>query len=213
MYKITEIHAAGGGERLLLKILSPDGSSETVTLGCGEYRRLGIKKGEIDEELYKRLVRSAQMDDALRRGVRILGYGINSPKRLEDKLVSSGVSRETAKLAARELCRRGYIDEEDDAWRLAEGMIKKGYGKRKILSSLREKRFSSTALEAVCQRLDEVDFFEVCREAARKKFKHLEPAPNELQRAVSKLIAQGFSLSEAKSAVTEMAKAARNSEQ
>lgn len=202
MYKITDIGTSGSGERLLLKISTPEGESTSVAISSAAYRKLELKKGEISEKTYEALISRADYEEALIRGMRILGYGANSPKQLEEKLCRAGVKRESAARVTRELIRRGYLNEVDDAWRIAEGLIEKRYGRRRIIASLRAKGYSEGALSQVDERLSEVDFVELCTEAARAKFKRLENDRTEVQKAIAKLMALGYNVNEAKSALT-----------
>ena len=201
MYKINGISPSGSGERLLLKLVTPEGDTETLSISCEAYRRLGLAKGEISDETYERLTDASEYEDALIRGMRILGYGANSPKQLQDKLRRAGVSSDTAKKVVCELSRRGYLNESEDAIRIADSLIKKGYGAKRILSSLRAKGYSDKALQAVLESFDDVNFLENCTRVAKAKFKNLQNDRAEVQKAIAKLINLGYNVSEAKRAL------------
>ena len=201
MYKIDRISPSGSGDRLLLRIVSEGGEVETVPISCEQYRELGIKKGELSEDTYREITSVSEYEEALARGMRILGYGANSKKQLRIKLCHSGISGGIAGRVSNELERRGYINEGNDAARLSEGLMKKGYGKRRIISVLRSKGFSESAIEEVEESLGNVDFTELCTDVARKKFKGLKNDRDEIRKAIAKLINLGYNVTEAKQAL------------
>ena len=201
MYRINGISPSGSGERLLIKLVTPDGDTETISISCDAYRRLGLSKGEISEETYKRLAEASEYEEALIKGMHVLGYGANSPRQLRDKLRRAGVSSDNAREVVSELSRRGYLNESKDALRLSEGLIKRGYGPKRVLSSLRAKGYSDEALEAVLESFEDVNFVENCMRVAKVKFKKLQNDRAEVQKAVAKLINLGYNVSEAKIAL------------
>ncbi len=198
---IKRISTSGSGDKLLLLIAAPNGENKTIAVGCETYRRLGLTKGEISEATYRELIAASSYEAALTKGVRILGYGANSPRQLKNKLSRSGVSRENAEACVDELRARGYLNESADAKRLSEGLIKKGYGPKRILASLRSKGYSDEALEAVLEVFDEIDFEEACTRVAREKFKSLKNERAEVQKALAKLVNLGYNVSDAKKAL------------
>ena len=204
MYKIEGIFRGSSDDRVILKILTPDGKTETVSVSLMTYREMGIKKGEISEGLYDKIVNASLDEDALKKGLRVLSYGANSSKRLADKLVRSGVSRSRAEMTAEELKKRGYIMEDEDARRLAEEMLRRGWGERRILSSIRSKGYSAETVETVAEYLSEVDFVERCAQTVRKKFKCLPSDRAELQKAIAKLVNLGYNVNDAKKALAEV---------
>ena len=123
MYIIKKISPSSSGDKLLLLVVTPEGESEALKVGCETYRRLGLAKGEISEATYRELISASSYEEALTKGVRILGYGANSPRQLKNKLSRSGVSRENTEACVDELRARGYLNESADAQRLAEGLI------------------------------------------------------------------------------------------
>ena len=201
MYKIIKISPSGNGERLLVSLLSPDGESESYSISCDGYRELGLKKGEISGEIYEKLIDLADYEAALLKGMRILGFGANSPKQLEEKMRRSGIFKDKAREAVAELCRRGYINEKNDAYRLAEAMFRKNYGLKKIIAGLRVKGYSQDTVEFVLSKLSKFDFEASCVEIARKKLKNLSDDRASIQKAIAKLVGLGYNVSEAKFAV------------
>ena len=201
MYKINGITAGQGG-RILLKIASPDGKTEALSVSPEAYRRLAIKKGELTAEEYESIARESEREAALAKGLRVLAYGANSPKQLKDKLRRAGISRENAESVTSELAEKGYLRENEDAARIAESLLGRGWGLKRIISSLRAKGYSQAACEFAEESLSEVDFFEACERVAKAKFKNLTADRTEVQKAIAKLVALGYNVSEAKAAVS-----------
>ena len=201
MYKIVKVSPSGSGERLLLSLVSPDGDKESIAISCDGYRALDLKKGELSDEKYKALSERSDKEEALLKGMRILGFGANSPRQLEEKLCRGGISRDVARETAKELVRRGYLNENEDAARLSEALFKKGYGRKRIIAALRAKGYSQAALDVADQAMSELDFERACIEVARKKIKNLTPDRASAQKAIAKLVGLGYNVSEAKSAV------------
>ena len=114
MYIINKISPSGSGDRLLLLIATPEGETETFSIRCDVYRRLALKKGEISDDTYNKIVYESVRGDALAKGLNILGYGANSPFQLKTKLRRAGFSDEISGEAIAELCRLGYMDEKGD---------------------------------------------------------------------------------------------------
>ena len=203
MYRIDGI-AAGTGERILIKISLPGGKTDTLAITAETFRRFELKKGEITRVQFEALKGEAEKSAALSKGLRILAYGANSPKQLKDKLCRAGISRTRADEVAEELAEKGYLNESDDAIRMAESMLGRGWGLKKIISALRTKGYSPEACEEARESLSEVDFAEACLTVAKKRFKNLSCDRAEVQKAIAKLVNLGYNVGEAKYAVSTM---------
>ena len=203
MYEIISIGPSGRGERLLLKLSTPSGE-ETLSVSADGYRELGLARGEISEAQYRGLKRIGSHEAALSKGFSILGYGANSKNQLVTKLSRGGISRSEATAVANELESRGYLNEEEDARRIAEGLVKKLYGPKRIISALRSKGYSEDAVAAATEWLEELDTRERCRQAAAKKIKNPPTNRAEAQKAIAKLIALGYNVNDAKYALTAL---------
>ena len=201
MYRLAEVLPAPSGERLLLRVVSPEGETVTVNISCGAYKKLSLSMGELDASVAKKLLETAKYEKAVMKGISILGYGPNSVSRLSEKLRIAGFSEVTACRAAEYLEKKGYIDEKKDAVRLCESMIGKRYGKRRILSSIRAKGYGDGGIMAAEEYLSGVDFVELCASAARAKFKYLPSDSGEMKKTLAKLLALGYNVSEAKAAL------------
>ncbi len=213
MYKLTEISASGSGEMLLLKI-ECEGEAQCLAVSAETYHALGLKKGELDARTFRALSERSAYEAALIKGMRILGCGANSKKNLERKLIAGGVSRTNARAVAEELSRRGYIDESEDAARLAESLIKRGYGPRRILPELRKKGFGETAVDAAAELLGEYDFYPACVDAMRKKCRDLIKKDAALmKKAIARGVYLGYNVDMARAAFRALLAEAESSEE
>ena len=201
MYRLTEILPAASGERLLLRLLSDGNETVTVNISCKTFSELGLRKGELDDGVAEKLLSAADYEKAVIKGLSILGYGQNSARTLKMKLVQKGFSPDTADKATRYLVSRDYIDESKDAVRLCESMIKKRYGKKRILSAIRSKGYGDSAMESALDYLDGVDFVSICAELIKIKLKEPPKDRTELQKAIAKLVTLGYNVGEIKAAM------------
>lgn len=147
------------------------------------------------------------MDDALLRakqkGLSILAYSAYSARATKNKLIQKGFSEEIADYAVEYLTEKGYIDEKRDATRLCEALIKKKYGRKRIISSLCAKGYGDEAVIAAEEFLEKVDFTELCREVIKIKFGQFPKDRAEMQKAIAKLVALGYNVGEIKAAVRQ----------
>ena len=141
-----------------------------------------------------------ELEKAKQKGLLILGYGAYSASAVKGKLRMKGFSEETAEAAVEYLIEKKYIDEIRDSIRLCESLVKKKYGKRRILSAISAKGYGEEALFAAEEFLETVDFVELCREAIKIKLRQIPEDRSEMQKAIAKLVALGYNVSEIKSA-------------
>lgn len=203
MYEILSIGTSGSGEGLLLKLSTPEGT-ETLSISSDGYRELRLSRGEISEAQYRGLKRIGGHEAALSKGLSILGYGANSKSQLVTKLTRGGISRSEASAVADELQRRGYLNEDEDACRIAEGLVRKFYGPKRVISALRSKGYSDSAIVSAVEWLDGVNTRENCLMAARKRIKNPPTSRAEAQKAIAKLIALGYNVNDAKYALAAL---------
>ena len=141
------------------------------------------------------------IEKAKQKAFLILGYGAHSARATKTKLVQKGFSEEAAEAAVEHLVEKKYIDETRDALRLCESLIRKKYGKKRILSSICSKGYGDEAIEAVGIFLEDVDFIALCRELIDIKFGQIPKDRTEMQKAIAKLIALGYNVGEIKAAM------------
>ncbi len=161
---------------------------------------LGLSLREISEETFDEISAAAELCAAFRRGLNALGYGAYSKKELVMKLCHKGVTREMATGAADLLEEMGYVNEAEDAARLAERSLRKFWGIRRISSELYAKGYSSDAVDAALSTLEKVDFAALCEEYIRKKYRSLPDSPEGRKKLFSALVRMGYTSSEIKEA-------------
>ena len=202
MYLLKDITSSGGGDRVILRLVTEDRQA-LLTVRPENVRRFGLKAGcSVSEDIYEQLSHSAELEAAVRQGLSILSYGTNSPGRLAEKLIHRGVSRENAEAAVAELIEKGYIDEEKDIMRLCDSMISKKYGPRKILVALRGRGYGREALAVAEGYLSDTDFSVVCESLIATKIKKIPENRDEMKKLIAKLTALGYNVSDVKKALS-----------
>lgn len=161
-------------------------------------------RGEIDEELLDKLENADRYCTAVRVGMRILAYGANSQNALYRKLIHKGCDAESSQKAAEYLCGCGFVDEYDDACRVAERDLKKFYGKRRILSNIHAKGYGTEVVSYVSDFLGDVDFVGLCAELISKKYREIPLDAHERQKMCAALVRYGYSPSEIREAILKI---------
>lgn len=199
MYTLTDVLPASGN-RLLLCLTDGDGDTLTLNISPKTYTELGIKKGELDEDTADRLFEAAEFEKGLSKAMNILGYGANSAKQVHMKLTKAGIPPEIIRKIIRYLYSSHLINESSDAVRICETMVKKRYGKKRILASLHQKGYRDDALLAAEDFLSDVDFVALCAETIEIKLGEPPKDAAEIKKAIAKLVNLGYNVSEIKSA-------------
>ena len=155
------------------------------------------------EELYEAAEREEALEQAVERGLRILGCGGISQRALENRLTQKGVKRQLAKEAAERLAQRGYLNENAQALREAERCVGKLWGPRRIEASLRSKGYSSEVVQRAMYALEGegTDFVHLCAERIRGQKQEPPREPRERQKWMAALSRYGFSGSEIREAL------------
>ncbi len=189
---LKEMRAAAGGARLLLTVEIGEGDvrrTERLAILSARLERMP-RVGALDEDTYARLLREAQVSQAIERGMRCLGAAGASRAALAAKLIRRGIAQDVAKQAAGELARLGYLDEV----RGAEAEVRKGlakrWGNRRILADLRAKGYGRAAL-AEAERALALESEEARLAALLQK----KPRPldgRERERLVASLVRYGY---------------------
>ena len=199
MYTLTDVLPAAGN-RLLLCLTDEYGDTLSLNISCKTYSDLRIKKGELDEETADKLFEAAEFEKGLSKAMNILGYGANSEKQLYMKLSKFNISPEIKTQIIRYVSGSGLLNEVNDAVRYCETLLKKRYGKKRILAALHQKGYREPAMEAAEDFLSDVDFVSLCAETIQIKFKERPKDAAALKKAIAKLSNLGYNVSEIKSA-------------
>ena len=206
---IVSISSRSGGEEveITFELVSDDGTHadrESFIISSAQYLVLGAEKGLSSEEQYDALSHESTVWSCVKRGVSLLGYGICSEKALRTKLVSKGFSKDIAEEAVGRIVGMGLMCANDDAVREAEKMIKKLWGKRRIVAGLYEKGYSKEAVTYVMSVLDDmdIDFCVNCRVLIEKKY-GTELDVDSRKKAFAYLTRYGYSSSEIREALAD----------
>ena len=161
--------------------------------------------GESDTDTYDLVSFNAQIYDALKKGINILGYGLYSEKALRTKLISKGVSRDIALEAVAKLKHMGYFDAHGNACREAERCVEKLWGKKRIVAALYSKGYAQDAIRDALDFLEDegIDYVELCRDRiskSSKATKEMISDPIGRQKLIASLARYGFSNSEIREA-------------
>ena len=201
--EITSASARDGGAVICVSVrLSEGENSETreLLLLSSQYIELGACVGEIDCDRFDELNSAAELCSAARRGMNILGYGSCSKRGLAQKLRAKGVDAGVASAAADLLESMRYIDENEDAARIAERCVRKYWGIRRISSELYSKGYGADAVEYAIESLARVDFSSLCEEYIKKKYRALPDTPDGRKKLFAALLRMGYTSSEIKEA-------------
>ncbi len=136
-----------------------------------QYADLHPQVGVVTEETAEALVAAGKLCAAVRRGMRLLGYGDRSARRLAYQLAAKGVERETAEAAAAYLVEKGLIQEDNSACLRASAGVRKLWGPRRIRDDLRANGYTSDAVEEAMESLADVDFEANCVTLIRRKYR------------------------------------------
>ncbi len=136
-----------------------------------QYVDLRPQPGEITRETAEALVAAGRLCAAVRRGMRLLGYGDRSARRLAYQLTAKGIDRATAEAASAYLVEKGLIQEDNAACLRAEAGLRKLWGLRRIRDDLRAGGYTPEAIEEAMATLSDVDFEENCRSLIRRKYR------------------------------------------
>ena len=201
---LVGITARNDGAEMVLTMEIGNGEQtekRQLTLLTGQYCELKPVKGRLTEEQFDLLEQAARHCGALRCGERLLSCAPNSERMLARKIMQRGFTREEAETAARELCDKGWINEEADLERETEKCLRKLWGERRIRAHLWSRGFAEETLRGVPELLREVDFPANCAQLIRKQFGSLPTDADALRRMTASLARYGYSLDEIRAAI------------
>lgn len=110
-----------------------------------------------------------QIKLAVEAGVRILSYAPNTTKRLCDKLLKRGYTRETAAAAAKILIEKGLLDDRRELDGAVYCAAKKLLGPKRIPAELMRFGFEKELISEVNYEKLGIDFIENCRRLLQKR--------------------------------------------
>ena len=170
------------------------------TISREAYERLGLDAGELTREDVKALQYEEEKYRATKKAFDILAYGRNSVRTLALKLRHRNFSPSICEEVAALLRDKGYIREDEDVVREAEGCVQKHWGMRRILMHLHEKGYDNSAIGVAKEYLAEVDFVEHCVLLIREKYGTIPKEDSERNKIMASLVRYGYSTTEIKNA-------------
>lgn len=135
----------------------------------------------LDDETLAALAEAEGEIRARAKAESLLAYGDNSANGLCRKLRQRGYSQENAEAAVAVMLQKGYIREEEQAYRLALAAAnRKCWGPRRIVADLSHKGYPAPLVRRVIAQAEaegEIDFRESASRLLEKKFKGETPDP------------------------------------
>ena len=122
-------------------------------------------------------------------------YRERSHREVRTKLISLGVYGDALEEVLASLISEGYLNEERFARAFARGKFRmKKWGRRKILSGLKQQDISEYAIRKAMEEIDEEEYAETARELIQKKIdlSNKEDAFEQNQQVVRHLIQKGY---------------------
>lgn len=203
---ITAVSARSGGEEFEVCFELSDGThaeKRAFLISSSQYLVICPTRGASDELAFDEISYASRVWSATKRGIFMLGFGACSERALTAKLVSKGFEREIAAEAVAAIVARGLLRPQDDAARAAEKMAAKLWGKKRIISALYEKGYSSDAVAAAIESLEAggVDYEQSCRRLAASKCAAGPLDVDAQAKLYAALARYGYSSSEIRSAI------------
>ena len=207
---VTDLRALDGDSLVAVRLLiqSDEGARDVRSYHIlpEQYAALRLRCGEeIGPDTVDALEEAAQLSEAIRKGISLLSYSMQSERALKRKLTVRGFSEELATAAVAYLNRNGCFHEGEDAMRVVQGCRRKHWGMRRILSHLFEKGYPERVIRAVQVELEGEDFVPDCVELIRSKYHGAPESRDEKQKMTAALMRYGYSLGEIRRAIEQVA--------
>ncbi len=201
-FEILSVRAADGGARLVLALESERGGEKTRETLTVLTARVGCvpQKGAVDAETLAFLRREHALCAALATGLRSLSAGGGSCVQLRQRLCHKGVARDVAEDAVRELCEKGYLNEQNSALAAVESGVRKLWGDRRILADLGAKGYGAEAILAARALLESKDAAARCARLLQKRGFDRENA----EKTVAALLRYGYTRTQIRAALREV---------
>lgn len=207
----------GGDEAVVTVVISNGEHSEERKLSVAsnmlfEIGRIGLGSlpYELSLEQFDSLEYSSRLWGAVKKALDLLSYSDCSKRRLTEKLIQRGFSREISEEASDYAERLGYIDEREQLSRAVNSLAEKGYGRSRIKQELVKKGISREVIsDELEDLLDGIDFDESLAELLERKvdFSRLDSTPAGLkyrESVISAMFRYGYPPSDVKRKLREM---------
>ena len=174
-------------------------------LSIPAYTQLSLAVGKSSQSVFEAVEREAKIYSAYKKALYILGFGMQSKKTLQRKLVMRGCKPEIALVAIERLVENRLLVEGDSVLREAEKCVEKLWGETRIRAHLASKGYGDEEIKKAFFALEDegVDFSLNCIKLVEKKYLPLPKDKKELQKVIASLMRYGYSMSQIKFAMMQ----------
>lgn len=197
--EITSVTARDGGAHVCVTAKITQGeNSETrdLILTCSQFAEIGIEKGVIDCDKFDEILDAAHVCLALKLSFKILGYGTCSERELFLKLTHKGIEPQYALGALRIIMEKEYINEKEDAERIAQTEVRRFHGKKRIIYALRRRGYRDDAVRYALDSISDTDYRELCVEYIKSKYDEIPSNTYQRNKLYACLIRMGHTSSD-----------------
>lgn len=210
MYRITEVTLSGGVA--VIRVAGED-KEEKYLVAKEFFAPIGVDEGDMigDGEL-EALEEAAVLTAACAKALDVISYSSVSRRALTDKLrLKYKYEKDVADAAADYAVRRGFLDEERQAERIAERDVdSKLHGRRRVFSDLFAKGYPKEVCDAAADSVGKEKYDGALRRLADKKAPSSPPDRGTLEKLIASFVRAGHSPSDAARILKE--KYSRNKE-
>lgn len=182
-----------------------EGEAVTLLFRISDFYDAHITVGKIiSDDEFEALYEASGVARAIAKAETFLSGGDHSKKQLVLKLVRAGIDRTYAEKAALLMEERGFINEDEQAERLAGGYCRrKGWGKKRIAAELMAKGYERDAVLAAVSFITPEEYMEALQAVIERKYPDPPEDKKEKDKRIAALLRLGFSLSEIMEAFRE----------
>ena len=197
---------AGADDDIAVSFELCEGENRAVSkfwLSVSAYTQFSLSVGKSSQSVFDAVEREAKIYSAYKKATYLLGFGSQSRKTLQTKLVMRGCEAEIACEAIERLIERQLLSEEDMALREAEKCVLKLWGEARIHAHLARKGYREEEIKKAFFALEDggVDFSLNCMKLIEKKYLPLPKDKKEMQKIIASLMRYGYSISQIKAAL------------
>lgn len=196
-YTVSRIYEGRGGLYCDLESCA-DGSIHTLLLSISDLYDAHLKVGDrVSDECFERLYRLSGETLAVQKAQRVLSCGDHSKRALTAKLVKAGTEKQFADRAALIMEEKGYIDEDSQTERIAAALcLRKGWGKRRIISALLEKGYEKASVMRAADLIGDGEYEAALCAVIERKYPDPPEDKREYDKRIASLSRLGFSLTQ-----------------
>lgn len=199
---------AGADDDIAVSFEICEGENRAVSkfwISVSAYTQFSLSVGESSQGVFDAVERESKIYSAYKKATYLLGFGSQSKKTLQTKLVMRGCEAEIAREAIERLVERQLLSEADMALREAEKCVLKLWGESRIRAHLAQKGYGEEEIKKAFFALEDegVDFSLNCMKLIEKKYLPLPKDKKEMQKIIASLMRYGYSISQIKAALAD----------